>query len=59
MDCGQLLIIPPLCDGTNYAYWKIHMKAFLQSLEEKVLLAVEVGWTKPTKAPTNWYDEKI
>ena len=48
MDCGQLLIIPPLFDGTNYAYWKVRMRAFLQSLDEKVWVAVKVEWTKPT-----------
>ena len=59
MDRGQLLIIPPLFDGTNYAYWKVRMRAFLQSLDEKVWQAVEIGWTKPTKEPTDWDDAKI
>ena len=31
MDKGQSLIIPPLFDGTNYAYWKVCRRAFLQS----------------------------
>ena len=35
------------------------MRAFLQSLDEKVQLAVEVGWTKPIDPPTFWDDEKI
>ena len=59
MDKGQSLIILHLFDGTNYTYWKVHMRAFLQSLEEKVWLAVEIGWTKPIEAPTNWDDAKI
>ena len=59
MDRGQFLIIPPLFDGTNYAYWKIHMRVFLQSLDEKVWQAVEIGWTKPKEAPANWDDAKI
>ena len=46
MDRGQSLIIPPLFDGTNYSYWKVRMKAFLQSLNEKVWLVVKVGWKK-------------
>ena len=53
MDRGQSLIVPPLFDGTNYAYWKIRMKAFLQSLDEKAWLAVEVEWTKPTEPPVS------
>ena len=35
------------------------MRAFLKSLDEKVWLAVEVGWTKPIDPPTSWDDEKI
>ena len=50
MDRGQSLIIPPLFDDTNYAYWKVCIKAFLQSLDEKVWQAVKIGWTKLTEA---------
>ena len=53
MDRGQSLIIPPLFDGTNYAYWKECMRVFLQSLDEKVWQAVEIGWTKPKEAPAD------
>ena len=43
MDCGQSLLIPPLFESTNYAYWKVRMKAFLQALDEKVWQAIEVS----------------
>ena len=59
MDRGQSLIIPPLFDGANYAYWKVRMRAFLQSLDEKVWQAVEICWTKPTEVLANWDDAKI
>ena len=59
MDRGQSLIIPPLFDGINYAYWKVRMRAFLQSLDEKVWQVVEIGWTKPKEAPIDWDDAKI
>ena len=59
MDRGQSLIIPPLFDGTNYAYWKVCMRVFLQSSNEKVWQAVEIGWTKPIEAPADWDDTKI
>ena len=59
MDRGQSLIIPPLFDGTNYAYWKVCMRAFLQSLGEKVWQVVEIGWTKPKEASVDWDDAKI
>ena len=35
------------------------MKAFLQSLDEKVWQAVEIDWTKPKEAPADWDDAKI
>ena len=59
MDRRQSLIIPLLFDGTNYAYWKVRMRAFLQSLDEKVWQAVEIGWTKPKEAPVDWDEVKI
>ena len=59
MDRGQSLIIPPLFNGTNYAYWEVHMRAFLQSLDDEVWQVVENGWTKPKEAPTDWDEAKI
>ena len=59
MDRGQSLLIPPLFDGTNYAYWKVRMRAFLQSLDEKVWQVMEIGWTKPKEAPVDWDDAHI
>ena len=59
IDCGQSLLIPPLFDGTNYTYWKVHIKVFLQALGEQVWQAVNVGWIKPKKAPVDWDEEKI
>ena len=56
---GQSLIIPHLFDDTNYAYWKVRIKAFLQSLDEKVWQAMEIGWTKPKEAPADWDEAKI
>ena len=58
MDRGQSLIIPHLFDDTNYAYWKVRMRAFLQSLDEKVWQAVE-SWTKPKEAPADWDEAKV
>ena len=59
MDRGQSLFIPPLFDGTNYAYWKVRMKVFLQALGEQVWQAVEVGWIKPNEALVDWDDATI
>ena len=35
------------------------MRAFLQSLDEKVWQAIEIGWTEPKEAPVDWDDAKI
>ena len=35
------------------------MRAFLQSLDEKMWQAVETSWTKPKEAPANLDDAKI
>ena len=59
MDRGQSQIISPLFDSTNYAYWKVRMRVFLQSLNEKVWLTVEVGWKKPKEPLVMWDDTKI
>ena len=31
----------------------------MQFLDEKVWLAVEIGWTKPKEAPADWDEAKI
>ena len=59
MDRGQSLLIPPLFDGTNYAYWKVRMKVFLQALGEKAWQAVEIGWIKTKEAPVDWDEATI
>ena len=35
------------------------MRAFLQSLDEKLWQAVEIGWTKPIEVPTDWDNGEI
>ena len=59
MDRGQSLIIPLLFDGTNYAYWKVRMRAFLQSLDKKVWQVVKIGWTELKEVLTDWDEAKI
>ena len=59
MDRGQSLLIPPLFDGTNYAYLKVRMEGFLQALGEQVWQAIEVGWIKPKEAPMDWDETTI
>ena len=59
MDHGQSLLIPPLFDETNYVYWKVRMKVFLQALGEQVWQVVEVGWIKPKEALVDWDEATI
>ena len=35
------------------------MKVFLQSLDEKVWQAMEIGWVKPKEVSTDWDEAKI
>ncbi|GAA0182708.1 hypothetical protein LIER_30412 [Lithospermum erythrorhizon] len=44
---------PPVLDGTNYAYWKARMTAFLKSMDTKKWRAVLAGWTTPTVTDNN------
>ena len=54
MDWSQSLNAPPYFDGSNYAFWKVRMRAFLCSIDEAIWDAVEIGWTKPEVAKSAW-----
>ncbi|KAL6986439.1 hypothetical protein U1Q18_052640 [Sarracenia purpurea var. burkii] len=45
---GNSTVRPPLLDGSNYAYWKARMRAFLKSIDEDVWLSVVTGYSPPT-----------
>ena len=54
MDRFQSLNATPFFDGSNYAFWKVRMRAFLCSINESGWDAVENGWTKPEAAKSTW-----
>ena len=54
MDQSQSLNAPPYFDGSNYAFWKVRMKAFLCAVDESVWDSVENGYVKPTTAKFEW-----
>ena len=54
MEHGYSLVIPPHFDGNNYAYWKVRMKAFLKSIDERVQNSVEYRWEKSTTPVSEW-----
>ena len=54
MDRSQSLNASPYFDGSNYAFWKVRMRAFLCSIDEFVWDVVEIGWTRPEAAKSTW-----
>ena len=54
MEHGHSLFIPAHFDRNNYAYWKVRMKAFVKSIDERVWNFVEYGWEKPTTLVNEW-----
>ena len=54
MEHGHSLVTPPHFDGNNYAYWKVRMKEFRKSIDEKVWNSIEYGWEKPTTLASEW-----
>ena len=54
MEHEHYLVIPPHFDENNYAYWKVRMKAFLKSIDERVWNSVEYGWEKLTTPVSEW-----
>ena len=54
MDRSQSLNALPYFDGSNYAFWKVRMRAFLCSIDESVWDAVDIGWTRPEAAKFTW-----
>ena len=54
MDRSQLLNAPPYFDGSNYAFWKVCMRAFLYFINDSVWDAIEIGWTRPKVAKSTW-----
>ena len=54
MEHGHSLVISPHFDENNYAYWKVRMKAFLKSINERVWNFVEYRWEKLTTLVSEW-----
>ena len=54
MDWSQSLNAPPYFDGSNYAFWKVRIRAFLCSIDETVWDTVDVRWTRLEAAKSTW-----
>ena len=54
MDRSQSFNAPPYFDGSNYALWKVRMRAFLYAIDKTMWDFVENGWVRPTIAKVEW-----
>ena len=54
MDRSQSLNAPSYFDGSNYAFWKVRMRAFLCPIDESVWDFVDIGWTTSEAAKSTW-----
>ena len=54
MDRSQSLNAPPFFDGSNYAFWKVRIGAFLCAIDELVWDSVENGYVEPMTPKSEW-----
>ena len=54
MDRFKSLNAPPFFDGSNYAFWKVRICAFLCAIDETVWDSIENGYVRPTTAKSEW-----
>ena len=54
MDRSQSLNVPPFFDGSNYAFWKVRMRAFQCAIDETVWDSIENGWVRPITPRAEW-----
>ena len=43
----------PLFDGSNYAFWSIRMRAFIEAQEIEIWQSIENGYKVPKTVPTD------
>ena len=54
MDLSQSFNAPPLFNGSNNAFWKVQMRAFLCAIDESIWDPNLNGYVKPTTAKSEW-----
>lgn len=50
---GSFVSRPPLLERTNYAYWKVRTRIFIQSIDDSAWNVVEYEWIPLTKKVEN------
>ena len=54
IDQSQSLNAPPYFDGSNYAFWKVRMRAFLCLIDESVWDAIDIDRNRSEAAKFTW-----
>ena len=54
MDRSQSLHAPPYFNGSNYAFWKVRIHAFLCATDEMMWDSIENGYIKLITAKSEW-----
>ena len=54
MDRWKSLNALPFFDGSNYAFWKVRMRAFLCAIDESKLDSIKNEYVKPTTTKSEW-----
>ena len=49
---------PPIFEGDDFPYWKIHMEAYLEALDVGILRAASQGFPKP-QDPTHLQGDEV
>ena len=49
---------PPIFEGNDFSYWKIHMEAYLEALDVGVLRATTQGFPTPWD-PANLHGDEV
>ena len=59
MENSNNVLCPPMLDGKNYVYWKVRVKAYIKSIDERVWRSILTGWTLPVTTNTETRVETI
>jgi hypothetical protein len=56
---AQYLNVSSYFDGNHFAYWKVHMRAFLKSLDECIWNFIGKDWKQPNTFVDAWNKEEL
>lgn len=44
---GNIVFRPPVLDGSNYNIWKVKIRVYIKSLDERSWQVIVAGWSPP------------